>query len=164
MGSLNENIYRYKKLLADGSLKDGYRGLIGIIKAFKGRFEDKHPDFTISGPLKNGLMDYTYFHFTTPALSKHKLKIVFLFEHNEFCFTVFLAGLNKKVQEKYLAQFQQTAWENYKVAATTKATDYILYNRLIEEPNFNDINLLNEQLEEKTLRFVREIETFLVEQ
>jgi len=109
-------------------------------------------------------MDLTYFHFFPKSLKPRKLKIVILFIHDTFRFEVWLAGNNKKVQNEYLNLFTESNWNKYHIASTTKGVDSILDHILIDNPDFRELDTLTIKVEQGTLKFIEDIETFLSKQ
>jgi hypothetical protein len=90
----------YKKQLANGAIKQAYRGLMDYFWSLKSFFEKKYPEYTPGG-IYYGFMDMTYFPLFPKSLKQRKLKIAVVFVHETFRFEVWLAGINKNVQAKY---------------------------------------------------------------
>ncbi|NVM19792.1 MAG: hypothetical protein HWN80_18970 [Candidatus Lokiarchaeota archaeon] len=130
----------------------------------RSHFSNKYPDFRVSSNIYSGYMDLTYFHFFPKSLKPRKLKIVILFIHETFRFEVWLAGNNKKVQLKYLNLFTKSNWNKYHLASMTKGVDSILDHILIDNPDFRELDMLTKQIEQGTLKFLRDVETFLSKQ
>ena len=157
-------MYEYKKQLKKGDIKKAYNGLIQYFKDLRSHFNNKYPDFLVSSSIYPGYMDLTYFHFFPKSLKPRKLKIVILFIHDTFRFEVWLAGNNKKVQKKYLDLFTENNWKKYHIASTTKGVDSILDYILIANPDFREVDTLTKQIEQGTLKFIKDVETFLSKQ
>ena len=162
--TFHEAMNEYKKQLKKGDIKEAYRGLIQYFKDLRSHFNDKYPDFRVSSGIYPGYMDLTYFHFYPKSLKPRKLKIVVLFIHDAFRFEVWLAGNNKKVQTKYWNLFTESNWNKYHLALTTKGVDSILDHILIDNPDFHQLDTLTKQIEQGTLKFIKDVETFLSKQ
>ncbi len=159
--TFHEAMNEYKKQLKKSDIKKAYNGLIQYFKDLRTHFNNKYPDFLVSSSIYPGYMDLTYFHFYPKSLKPRKLKIVVLFIHDTFRFEVWLAGNNKKVQTEYLNLFTESNWNKYHLASTTKGVDSILDHILIDNPDFRELDTLTKQIEGETLKFIKDIETFL---
>jgi hypothetical protein len=162
--AFHEAMNEYKKQLKKGDIKKAYTGLIQYFKDLRSHFNNEYPDFLVSSSIYPGYMDLTYFHFFPKSLKPRKLKIVILFIHDTFRFEVWLAGNNKKVQTKYWNLFTESNWNKYHLVSTTKGVDSILDHILIDNPDFRELNSLTKQIELGTLKFIKDVETFLSKQ
>ena len=161
MGSFHENMIEYRKQLDKGTIKEAYRELISFIMELRSYFEKKYPDYFVSGSVYYGYMDMTYFSFFPKSLKLRKLKVAIVFVHDTFRFEVWLAGYNKQVQTKYWKLFQERNWNKYRIPPTTKGVDSIIEYTLVDNPDFNDLDILTKQIESRTLKFIKDIENFL---
>jgi hypothetical protein len=159
--AFHEAMNEYKTQLKKGDIKEAYQGLIQYFKDLRSHFSNKYPDFLVSNNIYPGYMDLTYFHFFPKLLKPRKLKIVVLFIHDTFRFEVWLAGNNKQVQKKYLNLFTENNWNKYHLTSTTKGVDSILDHILIDAPKFQELDTLTKQIEQGTLEFLKDVETFL---
>ena len=89
------------------------------------------------------------------------MKIAVVFIHDTFRFEVWLAGYNKNVQTKYWKLIKESNWNKYHIASTTRGFDYIIDHILIDNPDFSDLDTLTKQIENGTLKFIKDIEGFL---
>ncbi|MCX6641944.1 MAG: hypothetical protein NTV15_00955, partial [Candidatus Bathyarchaeota archaeon] len=121
----------------------------------------KYPDYYVSA-IYYGYMDMTYFSFTSKTLQERKLKAAIVFIHDAFRFEVWLAGVNKSVQDKYWELFREGGWDKYRVVPSTKGADSIIEHVLVEDPDFNDLESLTKRLEKESLRFIGDVEGFLL--
>ena len=71
------------------------------IMSLRTYFNNKYPDYSVSGNIYYGYMDMTYFSFFPDSLKKRKLKAGIVFLHDSCKFEVWLFGYNKKIQAKY---------------------------------------------------------------
>ncbi len=151
----------YKKQLQRGAIQKAYQGLMDYIMRLRSCFEDKYPDYSVSGSIYQGYMDMTYFSFFPESLKRRGLKVGVVFVHSRFRFEVWLFGYNKGVQAKYWKLFKEIGWKRYHIPPTTKGVDSILESILVENPDFGDLDALTKQIERGTLKFIEDIENFL---
>ncbi len=104
----------------------------------------------------------TYFSFFPERLKDRKLKIAVVFVHEAFRFEVWLAGYNKQVQTKYWKLFMASGWAKYRIVPTTQGVDSILEHVVVDAPDFRDLGALTRQIEKGTLRFIKDVEEYLV--
>jgi hypothetical protein len=161
MESFHKYVDEYREQLQKGSINKAYKGLMEYIMALRTHFNNKYPDYFVSGSIYYGYMDMTYFSFTPKSLQHHKLKTAIVFIHDTFRFEVWLAGNNKQVQSKYWNLFKETGWNKYHLVPTTKGVDSILECILVDNPDFSDLDTLTTQIERATLRFIEDVESFL---
>lgn len=103
----------------------------------------------------------TYFSFIPAHFKQRDLKIAIVFVHETFKFEVWLAGVNKQVQQKYWALFKESAWNQYPLVPTTQGVDAIIEHILVADPDFSDLPALTDRIEQETLIFIRQVESFL---
>jgi hypothetical protein len=161
MASFQENMQEYKKQLAQGAVQKAYQGLMEYIMALRTHFQNKYPDYFVSGSIYAGYMDMTYFACIPGSFKQRKLKIAIVFIHETCRFEVWLAGSNRQIQTKYWKFFKESAWKKYPVVATTQGADAIIEHILVDNPDFSDLDALTEQIERRTLKFIKDIERFL---
>ncbi len=131
------------------------------ILSLKTQFKNRHPEFAVPSNIYFGYMDMTYFSIVPEALKERGLKIAIVFLHREFRFEVWLAGVNKDVQAEYWKSISESGWNKYHLVPTLKGADSILEHVLVENPDFIDLAELTNQIEQETLRFIKEVEDFL---
>jgi len=78
----------YRGQLRKGTVQQAYRGLMDYIMGLRSYFENKYPDFSVSGSIYFGYMDVTYFAFSPKSMKKRKLKVGIVFVHEAFRFEV----------------------------------------------------------------------------
>jgi hypothetical protein len=161
MGSFHENMTEYRKQLEKGAIQRAYQGLMNYIMRLRSYFENKYPDYSVSGSVYFGYMDMTYFSFFPKSLKLRGLKVGIVFVHSKFRFEVWLFGYNKGVQAKYWKLFKESGWNKHNVPSTTKGVDYIIEGILVENPDFNNLDALTKQIERGTLEFIKDVESFL---
>ena len=161
MASFQDYINEYRKQLAKGDIQKAYRGLMEYIMDLRTHFKNKYPDYFVSGNIYYGYMDMTYFALNPESLKNKKLRIAIVFIHETYRFEVWLAGLNKQIQEKYWKLLKAANWNKYHLIPATKGYDSILEHTLSDNPDFNDLNVLTKRIEKETMQFIRDIEDFL---
>jgi len=157
----NEYINEYRKQIEKGDIKEAYKGLMEYIMNLRIHFKNKYPDYFVSGSIYHGYMDMTYFSFFPESLKRRNLKIAIVFIHDTIKFEVWLAGYNKQIQTKYWKLFKESDWNKYHIPSTTKGVDSIIEHTLVDNPDFNDLDTLTKQIERGTLKFIRDVVTFL---
>lgn len=161
MKSFNEYINEYRKQIEKGDIKEAYKGLIKYLMNLRIHFKGKYPDYFVSGSIYQGYMDMTYFSFFPESLKIKKLKIAIVFVHDKIRFEVWLAGHNKQIQTKYWKLFKESDWNKYRIPSTTNGVDSIIECTLVDRPDFNDLDNLTKQIEKGTLKFIKDVVTFL---
>jgi hypothetical protein len=159
--SFNESMVEYRKQLEKGTIQKAYQGLMDYMMGLRSNFEKKYPDYSISGSLYFGYMDMTYFSFFPNSLKRQGLKVGVVFIHKIFVFEIWLFGYNKSVQAKYWKLFKENGYNLFQIPSDTKGVDYILKDILVENPDFNNLDDLTEQIENGTLKFIENVERFL---
>jgi hypothetical protein len=153
------NIYRRE--VEKGAIQKAYKLLMDSISTLKSNFEKKYPDFFIS-EIYHGYMDMTYFSFTPQSIKNLKLKIAIVFIHNRFVFEVWLVGQNKQIQAEYWRIVKEKKWSRYQVPDSIEGIDYIMKNVLLENPNFGDLDNLSINIDAAAIRFIDDLEKFLL--
>jgi hypothetical protein len=161
MNSFHESLQEYRAQLKKGAIQEAYRGLMEFLMALRTHFNNKYPDYFVSGSIYYGHMDMTYFSFFPKPFQERKLKIAIVFLHETFRFEAWLAGVNKQVQAKYWKLFKECDWHKYRLVSTPKGADSILESPLTNDPDFRDLAALTEQIEKRTLIFIKDVESFL---
>lgn len=157
MKMLNEYIETYKKQLEIGDIQKAYKGLTEYMMSLKTYFANKYADLFHIGHFYQGYMDITYFTFTPESLKKEKLKIGIGFNHEKMQFGIWLSGQNKQIQSKYWEIFKGSDWDRYHIPETIEGNFAIIDYILIENPNFDDLGKLTEEIETKAIKFVDDI-------
>ena len=162
MEKFHEYIIEYKKEMSKGDIPKAYKGLMEYIMFLRTYFQNKYPDYSLSSNIYYGYMDMTYFSFFPDSLKKRKLKVGIVFLHETFKFEVWLFGYNKQIQTKYWKIIKESGWNKYHLIPTTKGNDSILEYTLTNNPDFSDLDALTKQIEKGTLKFIMDIEDFLL--
>jgi DNA gyrase inhibitor GyrI/AraC-like DNA-binding protein len=156
-----DNLAHYRKEIKKGCIQVDYNRLIKCIKELRIHFAKEHPiDFKV-GTLYQGNMNFTYFPFTTDALKKQKLKFVIIFNHEKMRFEISLSGQNKAIRKKYWNIFKNSDWDTYHVAESIDDSLSIIDHILVENPDFDNMDTLTEQIEAESIKFVTVIRDIL---
>jgi hypothetical protein len=158
---MQEYINEYKKQLNKGYIQKAYQGIMQYLMALRSHFQKKYPDYIVSGNIYYGYMDMTYFSCTPESLTGRKLKIAIVFIHPKIQFEVWLAGYNRQVQRQYWKLFTETNWNKYRIPSDIKGIDSIVEYTVADNPDFNNLEALTKQIEQKTMAFINDIEDFL---
>lgn len=68
---------------------------------------------------------------------------------------------NKEVQAKYWDFFKKSGWDVYRLVPSIEGEDSILEHILANEPDFSDLDNLTKEIESGTLRFIKDVESFM---
>lgn len=164
MESFHEYIIEYRKQMEKGVINKAYKGLMEYVLNLRTYFKNRYPDYFVSGSIYFGYMDMTYFSFYPKSLGDKKLKIAIVFIHESMRFEAWLAGYNKQVQSKYWKMIKESNWNKYHLVSTTKGADSILEYILVDNPDFRDLDELTKQIEKETMKFIRDVDSFLSKQ
>ena len=163
MGSFHDSMIEYRKQLEKGAIQKAYQGLMEYIMHLRTYFQNKYPDYFVSSSIYYGYMDMTYFSFIPPSLKERKLKPAIVFVYDTFRFEIWLAASNKQIQSKYWELIKESGWDMYHLVRSIEGYDSIIEDVLVEEPDFSDLGSLTEQIEKGTLKFIKDVESFLSE-
>jgi hypothetical protein len=150
----------YRKQLEKGVIQEAYRGLIDYFNTLRVYLKKKYPEYYVSGSVYYGYMDMTYFSFFPKSLKHRKLRTAIVFIHDAFRFEIWLVGKNRTVQKRYYELFRESDWKKYHIVRPAKGVDAILDHIIIDNPDFRDLDVLTNQIERGTLKFIKDIETF----
>ena len=106
-------------------------------------------------------MDMTYFSILTKSLKDRDLKIAIVFLYDAFRFEIWLSGKNKQVLAKYWKIINKSRWDKYKFVEPVKGVDSVVEHILVDNPDFRDLDALTKQIEQGTLEFIQDIESFI---
>ena len=158
MENLNKYVSIYKKQLEKGDILIAYNELVKFVMSLRTDFIKSLSDqYSFSGIL-HGYMDYTYFYYSNDFLKSKKLKLGLVLNHLEMRFEVWLLGNTITNKKKYWELSKTTKWNKDK----TEMPKYsILEATLVENPDFNNLNTLTEQIETKMITVSDEILDYL---
>ncbi|WP_193434724.1 DUF7000 family protein [Confluentibacter citreus] len=154
MKDLNHYVDIYKEQLKKGDIQEAYTALVKYVTRLGTTLSKNLSESYSFGSLFQGYMDYTYFYYSNDFLKKRKLKMGLVLNHSKMQFEVWLLGQTIPIQEKYWHYFKTTKWNEHR---TTKPQYAILETVLIENPNFNDLDVLSKQIEDNLVLVTQDI-------
>ena len=154
MKNLNKYVSIYKKQLEKGDILIAYNELVKFVMKLRTDFIKSLSDQYSFAGILHGYMDYTYFYYSNDFLKSKKLKLGLVLNHLEMRFEVWLLGNTIPNQKKYWELLKTTKWNKGK----TEMPKYsILETTLMEDPDFNNLDLLTKQIETQMLKVSEEI-------
>jgi hypothetical protein len=138
-------------------MQNEYQGLMAFTKRLRTHFIKHFSDDYVIGSIYTDDKNITYFPFTPKELKKQKLKIAIVFNHQKMRFEIWLAGQNRQIQKKYWEIFKESDWNKYHIPSAINEGFSIVDHILIENPDFDDLDSLTEQIETGTLKFIEDI-------
>ncbi len=139
-----------------------YHQLIGYMNEVRTFFQKAYAtDFKL-GSIYRGNSDFSYFSLKTEALKKQKLKFVIVFDHQLMQFRICLSGQNKSIRRQYWEIFKNSYWDKYRLAASIDDSLWIIDHLLADQPDFEEMNILLEEIETESFKFMDEIAEVLV--
>ncbi|MBT3180121.1 MAG: hypothetical protein HOB40_08995 [Candidatus Marinimicrobia bacterium] len=158
MKDFNKYVSIYKDQLDKGNIQKAYTGLVKYVMKLKTIFaKDLSDKFTI-GNILRGYMDYTYFYFSNDYLKKNKLKFGLVLNHEKMRFEIWLLGQTIDIQKKYWKLLKTTEWNKDK----TEMPKYsVIETVLVENPDFNNLELLTEKIKNRAIQISDEITDYL---
>jgi hypothetical protein len=160
MQSIQEDMNELRMQLRTGAIQKAYKTLLDYIMDLRIHFQNGYPSYFISG-LYQGYMDMSYFAIVPPSLKHRNLKIAIVFNYEAFRFEAWLSGANRQVQRKYWELFRDSRWADYRVVTPAKGIDSIIECNLAKDFDFGDLDSLTASIEEKTVKFLNDVENFL---
>ena len=154
MKDFNEYVDIYKEQLKKGDIQKAYVGLVKYVTRLATTLSNNLSESYSFGTLFQGYMDYTYFYYTNDFLKKRKLKMGLILNHTKMQFEIWLLGQTIPIQEKFWQYFKTTTWNKNR---PTRPQYSILEAVVMEKPNFNDLEKLSKQIEEKLVLISDEI-------
>ena len=162
MTSLREDVADFRKQLAIGSMQRSYRALLSFMLDLRTHFTKRWPACAVSG-LYQGYMDMTYFAIVPPPLKHRDMKVAIVFNYEAFRFEAWLAGSNRKVQQRYRELVKTGRWDGCRVVAPAKGVDSIIECDLAEGFDVDDLASLIAEIDDNATKFIQRVETFLSE-
>ncbi|MFK7758139.1 MAG: hypothetical protein AB8B53_14515 [Flavobacteriales bacterium] len=154
MENLNKYVSIYKEQLEKGDILIAYNELVKFVMNLRTDFIKRLSDQYSFAGILHGYMDYTYFYYSNDFLKSRKLKLGLVLNHLEMKFEIWLLGSTIPNQKKYWELTKTTRWNKGK----TEMPKYsILEATLVENPDFNNLSALTEQIETKLIKVSDEI-------
>ncbi|MFV0538633.1 MAG: DUF7000 family protein [Dysgonomonas sp.] len=154
MKTLNDYIIIYKEQLEKEDIQKAYIGLLKYVMELNTHFTKTVSDKFSVGNISPGYMDFTYFPFFNEYLRNEKLRFGIILNHKKLRFELWLMGQNQTIQNRYWNLLRTSKWNKDLI---TKPKYSFLEVILIENPDFNDLNSLTKNLEDKTISLSQEI-------
>ncbi|MDM1362558.1 hypothetical protein HX052_14015 [Myroides marinus] len=158
MENLNKYISIYKEQLQKGDILIAYNELVKFTMRLRtDLIKSLSNQYSFAGIL-HGYMDFTYFYYSNDFLKGKKLKFGVVLNHVEMRFEVWLLGNTIPIQEKYWRLSKNSKWNKDK----TEMPKYsILEAVLVANPDFNNLDVLSKEIEEKMIIVSDEIIEYL---
>lgn len=154
MENLNKYVATYKEQLIKGDILIAYKELVKFVMRLRIAFMKSLADQYSFAGILHGYLDYTYFYFSNDILKSRKLKFALVLNHLDMRFEIWLLGNTLPIQEKYWELLKATKWNKDR----TEMPKYsILECIVVEKPNFNNLELLANQIEKGTIQISDEI-------
>ncbi len=158
MENLNKYVAIYKKQLEKGDILIAYNELVKFVMKLRTKFIKTLSDRYSFAGILHGYLDYTYFYYSNDFLKSKKLKFGLVLNHVEMRFEIWLLGNTIPIQKKYWELLKNTEWNKEK----SEMPEYsILEVALVENPDFNNLDKLTEQIETKMSKASDEILDYL---
>jgi hypothetical protein len=159
--TLNDYMKIYHEQIETGDIRKAYVGLMNFMMDLRNYFEKKYSDDFIIGNISKGYMDYTYFPVVPKAIKQLKVRFAVVFIHHEMRFGISLVGQNRQIQKHYWKIFKESGWDTYRIPETVDEDFSIVYDVLVEKPDFNDQLTLTNEIETKSMKFINDITEIL---
>ncbi len=154
MENLNKYVSIYQDQLKKGDILIAYNELVKFVMNLRTKFTKTLSDQYSFAGILHGYMDYTYFYYSNDFLKSKKLKLGLVLNHLDMRFEIWLLGNTIPNQKKYWELLKTTKWNKDK----TEMPKYsILEATLVENPDFNNLDALSEQIETKMIKISDEI-------
>ncbi|GFD72564.1 hypothetical protein KUL113_19840 [Tenacibaculum sp. KUL113] len=158
MKSLNDYVAVYKEELQKGDILIAYNELVKFVMKLRMDFMKSLSDqYTFAGIL-HGYMDYTYFYYSNAFLKSKKLKLGLVLNHLEMRFEVWLLGNTLPIQKKYWELLRSTKWNKDRKEMPKYS---IIETILVANPDFNNLNVLEDEIESQMVKVSEEIVSYL---
>lgn len=161
MKTLNDYIQAYKTQLEIGDIQKAFKGIIKYMLGLRTNLANKYSDDFYIGRFSQCYMEMTFFTFTPLSLKEQKLKIGVGFSHEKMQFGAWLGGQNREIQKKYWEIFEGSDWNKYNIPSKVNDGFSIIETVLLDNPDFSDLELLTEQIENKLMVFISDIKEAL---
>lgn len=158
MKNLNQYVSIYKEALDKGDIQKAYTGLVKYVSTLKAYCSKNMNDEYSFGNTLRGYMDYTYFYFFNDFLRDKKLRFGIVLNHEKMRFELWLMGQNTVVQKEYWNLLKSTKWNKDK---TTKPKYSELEVVLIDNPDFDRLDILSQSILEEATESMTEIMDYL---
>ncbi len=158
MENLSKYVSIYKEQLNKGDILIAYNELVKFVMRLRTDFIKNLSDkYSFSGIL-HGYMDYTYFYYSNDFLNSKKLKFGLVLNHIEMRFEIWLLGNTVSIRKKYWELSKNTKWNKDRIEMPKYS---IIETTLVKNPDFDNLDILEQQIEEKMIEVSDEITNYL---
>lgn len=154
MKAFNNYIAIYKQQLGNEDIQKAYAGLLKYVMTLKAHFSKKLSYKYSFGNVSPGYMDFTYFPFFDDFLRERKLRFGIVLNHKKVYFELWLMGQNIEIQKKYWDLLKTSQWNKDR---TTMPKYSVLEFVLVENPDFDKLDMLTQEIEKKATHFLEDI-------
>lgn len=154
MKNLNHYVAIYKEQLIKGDILIAYTELVKFVMKIRVDYIKNLSEYYSFSGMLHGYMDYTYFYYSNEFLKKKKLKLGLVLNHLEMRFEIWLLGSTIAIQKKYWDLLKDSKWNKDKI----EMPKYSILEVIIEnDPNFDELALLSQNIEHKLIEVSDEI-------
>lgn len=153
-------IREYRNIIQSTNLQKCYQEFVKFFRGFRTYLAENLSEYKFTGNIVENNMDYSYFQFSNKDLQSKGLKFVIAFTHNNFEYEIWLSGINRKVQINYHNKLSKVK-HNYAMSPDPNRFDYILKERLFDEVNYDDCEILFNTSIKNILAFANNIDKII---
>lgn len=154
MENFSDYIAVYKEELKKEDIQKAYEGLLKYVMYLKSYYSKTLSDRFFFGNVSPGYMDFTYFPFFNDYLRYEKLRFGVVLNHKKVRFELWLMGQNIEIQKIYWNLLKTSKWNKNQI---TMPKYSVLEVILVEYPNFDELDHLTAQIEERIILDTQEI-------
>lgn len=154
MENLNRYVAIYKEQLNKGDILIAYNELVKFIMKLRVEFIKNYSEKYSFAGILHGYLDYTYFYYSNDFLKSKKLKLGFVLNHLEMRFEIWLLANTIPMQKKYWEVLKTSKWNKNR----KEMPKYSILEVVIEEnPDFDNLSILSQNIEDKFISVTDEI-------
>ena len=154
MKNLNDIVSAYQEELRKGDILIAYNELVKFVMNTRTGLTKKLDHQYSFSKILHGYMDYTYFYYTNDFLKNRKLKFGLVLNHLEMRFEVWLLGNTIPIQKKYWDLLKEIKWNK----GITEMPQYSIVEAvIIDNPDFNNLELLSEEIHKNLVQVSDEL-------
>lgn len=154
MKNFSEYVAVYKEQLQKEDIQKAYKGLVKYVMVLKSHFSKELSDKFLFGNISPGYMDFTYFPFFNDFLREQKLRFGIVLNHKKVRFELWLMGQNIEIQRNYWNLLKTSQWNKEQIAMPKYSVLEVI---LVENPDFNELDILTSKIEQEAIILVHEI-------
>jgi hypothetical protein len=158
---INSFVLDYQQQIRKGDIQETYAFLLKYVMQIRASIEKQFSKEYSFGNVFHGYLDYSYFYFSNDYLRSKQLRFGIVLNHSEMRFELWLFGQNKKIQDIYWNVLKSSPWNQ---GRTTKPQYSVLETTLIDNPDFENIDELTDNILKRVVVEVDSIIAYLREQ